>query len=143
MAIDSSTSGLGSVTQFGWQQLKLQQAKRNADQAEQTARLLQQQASAAKSEADRAQEKARNLGVQADQAQSYAVRTRQGLSALTAGASAQSQLTYVIDQALNRPTASSSLTQSLLDQSTAGQDKFSSAANTQTATTGTIINTTA
>ncbi|MBI5922087.1 MAG: hypothetical protein HY847_10650 [Betaproteobacteria bacterium] len=135
MAIDPSASGLGSVTQFGWQQLKLQQAKRNADQAEQTAQILQQQASVAKREADRAQEHARSLGVQSDQAQSLAVRARQGLAALSAGASSQTQLTYVIDQALNR--------QSTAPSTSASQDKFSSVATTQASTTGTIINTTA
>jgi hypothetical protein len=84
MAIDPSASSLGSVTQFGWQQLKLQQAKRSADQAEQTAQMLQQQASVAKQEADRAQENARALGVQSDQAR------------------------YVIDQAVQRQSTTQS-----------------------------------
>ena len=135
MAIAPSASSLGSVTQFGWQQLKLQQAKRNADQAEQTAQILQQQASVAKREADRAQENARSLGVQSDQARSHAVRARQGLAGLASGASSQAQLTYVIDQAVQR--------QSTTQSTPARQDKFSSSASTQTSTTGTIINTTA
>lgn len=135
MAIDSSTSGLQSVTQLGWQQLKLQQAKRNADQAEQTAQILQQQASAAKQEANRAQENARALAVQSDQAQSLAVRARQGLAALSSGAAGQAQLTYVIDQAVNR--------QPIAQTTAPAQDQSSSAVNAQGQTTGTIIDTTA
>lgn len=135
MAIDSSTSGLQSVTQLGWQQLKLQQAKRNADQAEQTAQILQQQASVAKQEANRAQENARTLAVQSDQAQSLAVRARQGLAGLSSGASSQAQLTYVIDQAVNR--------QPIAEATATAQDQSSSVVNTQGQTTGTIIDTTA
>lgn len=135
MAIDSSTSGLQSVNQLGWQQLKLQQAKRNADQAEQTAQILQQQAAAAKQEADRAQEHARSLAVQSDQAQTLAVRARQGLATLASGAAGQAQLTYAIDQAVNR--------QSIAQATTLAQDQSSVAVKAQGQTTGTIINTTA
>ncbi|MCX7168908.1 MAG: hypothetical protein NTY41_01085 [Proteobacteria bacterium] len=136
MAIDSSTSGLQSVNQLGWQQLKLQQAKRSADQAEQTALSLQQQASAAKRVADRAQENARSLGVQSDQAQTIAARARQGLAALSTGASMQSQLTYVVDQVVNRQQTTQANAQT--------QDRSSAAKTTgQSSTNGTIINTTA
>jgi len=135
MAIDSSTSGLQSVTQFGWQQLKLQQAKRSADQAEQTAQILQQQASAAKQEASRAQENARSLAVQSDQAQSFAAKARQGLAAISTGGSMQSQMTYVVDQVVQR--------QQNVQAGAATQAKPSVTVSSHGQTTGTVINTTA
>jgi hypothetical protein len=62
----------------------VQQAKRNAEQAESTARALQQQASAAQREAAHAQEGARSLQVQSDQAQSTAGQARQQVASLSA-----------------------------------------------------------
>lgn len=80
MASISSTSGLQGVTQTAFQQLKLQQARQNADRAEQVARSLQNQAAAAQREADRAQENARDLSVLSSRAQGEAGRARQGLA---------------------------------------------------------------
>ncbi len=80
MASISSTSGLQAVTQAAFQQLKLQQARRNADRAEQIARSLQSQAADAQREADRAQENARDLSLRSSRAQDEAGRARQGLA---------------------------------------------------------------
>ena len=79
MAITSSTQ---SVTAGLYSQLRVQQAQRNAERAEQEARALQVSARAAQSSADRAQEGARNLQVQADQAGDNAGRARSGVAAM-------------------------------------------------------------
>ena len=80
MAISAvaDSSGLSPIMQ----QLRLQQAQRNADQAEVSARSLRQQARVAQQSADRAQEGARSVKVQADQAQSNAGSARQQLISL-------------------------------------------------------------
>ncbi|MCX7179096.1 MAG: hypothetical protein NTX56_10080 [Proteobacteria bacterium] len=135
MAIDSSSLSMQSVTQLGWQQFKLQQAKRSADQAERSAQILQQQAGNAQREADRTQEEARALAVQSDQAQSLAVRARRGLSALSSESAMQSRLTHVIDQATERLANTSSVSVT--------QTKAAPVVNSQGQTTGKIINTTA
>lgn len=122
------------VTQLGWQQFKLQQAKRNADQAERAAQILQQQAWDAKNEADRAQENARSLGVQSDQAQSTAARARQGLAAISSAATMQIQLMSVADQAIQR--------QQNVPPGAQVQNKASPVLNTQGQATGKIISTT-
>lgn len=68
------------MTQAAFQQLKLQQARQNAERAEQTARSLQSQAADAQRAADRAQENARDLSVRSSRAQGEAGRARQGLA---------------------------------------------------------------
>ena len=72
-------SATSSVSQSGFQQLQLQQARRNADQAEQSARSLRSQADSAQRVASRAQEGARLLSVEAGQAQDRAGQARQGV----------------------------------------------------------------
>lgn len=72
-AVQSASSGL-------FAQIQQLQAQRSADQAEQRARSLQQEASQAQDVADRAQENARSLKVQSNQAQSDAGRARQDLA---------------------------------------------------------------
>lgn len=80
MVAISSTIGLQGVTQAAFQQLKLQQARQNAERAEQVARSLQNQAADAQRAADRAQENARDLSVRSSRAQGEAGRARQGLA---------------------------------------------------------------
>jgi hypothetical protein len=77
MAVNAVSSNVQSV----WQQLQLQQAQRNADQAEQNARALQVQASNAQAAADQAQENAMSLQADADQAQSIAGQANLALQA--------------------------------------------------------------
>lgn len=74
-------SAASSVNQSGFQQLQLQQARRNADQAEQSARSLSSQADSAQRAAAQAQEGARLLSVEAGQAQDRAGQARQGVVA--------------------------------------------------------------
>ena len=63
MAISSSLSAQ-SISQSGWQQFRVQQAQREAEQAERNAATLQGQAADARRNADRADENARSLEVQ-------------------------------------------------------------------------------
>lgn len=76
----SSASGIQLANQSAWQQFKLLQAERNADQAEQQARALRSQADVAQRSADRAQESARSLQVDATQAESSAGEARRGVA---------------------------------------------------------------
>ncbi|MGB4062252.1 MAG: hypothetical protein WBK19_00320 [Azonexus sp.] len=88
----SSASGAQSASGGLWAQLQLQQARRNADQAEQQAAALQAQARSAQSVADRAQESARSLQVQSRQAQGDASQARLNLATQSSVGEVQSQL---------------------------------------------------
>jgi chromosome segregation ATPase len=128
----SSISSTGA-NQYGWQQ-KLQMAQRNADQAEQEARALRQQANQAQRAADRAERDASTLGVQADQADLRAGKVKQGVAALKTQQQSFSQLSNTVDQVLGRQKSSPATTQS---------SKPAPVVNTQGQVTGTTINTTA
>lgn len=98
MATVPSISGAQSASQFVFQQLKLQQAQRSADQAGQEAQALQNQANSARLTAQRAQENARALEVQSGQAQENAGRARQGLAALKSLSQFQTQLSGTLEK---------------------------------------------
>ena len=136
MAILSSTAGAQSASQFGWEQLKLQQAQRNAEQAQQTAQSLQAQAQDAQRTADKAQDNARSLSVQADQAQSDAGRAEQGLAAIRTNGQAQTQLTNALNQAAPQPAVQPAAAAPV-------QQKPAPVVNAQGQTTGRVINTSA
>jgi hypothetical protein len=97
-----SVSSSSSANDYGLQQIRLQQARRNADQAEQAAQSLKTQADAAQRVADREQENARSLYVQSDQAQTKAGQARQGLAAFSSAQQAITQLSKSVDQVLSR-----------------------------------------
>lgn len=99
MAAVSSTLGLQGVTQAAYQQLKLQQARQNADRAEQQARSLERQAADAQREADRAQENARDLSVRSGRAQSEAGRAKQGLAMIRSADEMKSALAVTATRA--------------------------------------------
>ncbi len=88
----SPASGAQSASSGLWAQLQLQQARRNADQAEQQAAALQAQAQSAQSVADRAQENARSLQVESQQARGDASQARLNLATLNSVGEVQSQL---------------------------------------------------
>lgn len=136
MAAVSSAIGLQSVTQTAFQQLKLQQARQNADRAEQLARNLQVEAAEAQREADRAQENARSLSVRSSQAQGEAGRARQGLAMIRSVNDMQEGLTTV----LNR-VAGSSGNDVEIDSTAPAQ--AAPVINTSGQVTGTMINTAA
>lgn len=145
-----SASGTASAVQSGWQQLKLQQAQRNATQAEQNARALEAQASSAKRDADRAQDNARSLEVQSGQARDDAGRARQGLAAIRSTQEMQVRLGNTVDQAVKlqsgtetTPTTATAEAPAPVGATAATALTTSTAApviNTQGETTGRIIN---
>jgi hypothetical protein len=85
-------SASSSVSQSGLQQMRLQQAVRNADQAEQNARSLRNQADSAQRVAAQAQEGARAISIQAGQAQDRAGQARQSVAAQESYAITSTQL---------------------------------------------------
>lgn len=87
-----SLSSASGVNQSGLQQLQLQQARRSADQAEQNARSLRNQADNAQRAAIQAQEGARSLHLAANQAQERAGQARQGVAAQESFAQTSEQL---------------------------------------------------
>lgn len=93
------------------QQLRVQQVKRSADQAEATARTLRQQAGDAQRSADQARENARSLSVRADQAQGDAGAARQQLASLPSVSAVQEGMSTLRQEistaikALDEPTA--------------------------------------
>ncbi|MCX7174553.1 MAG: hypothetical protein NT159_11660 [Proteobacteria bacterium] len=141
MAIGSSTSNIQSATQGAWQQLRLQQAKRDADRADQTAQALQAQAEDAQRVANRAEAEAKSLGVQADQAQSEATRARQGLASLSSMGQMQTLLNHVTEQVFQVPQNTQQSTQ--LSVPVKSQTGATPVVNTQGQVTGTVVNTTA
>lgn len=137
MAITASLSGTQPIVQSGLQQLKLQQARRNAAQAEQTAQALQTQADEAQRRAAHEQENARSLSVQADQAQGDAGRARQGLALIQTSSDSVTQLGRVADQVIQKQQSSQAATPAPSVQ------ESKPVVNTQGQVTGTVINTTA
>lgn len=130
-----SLSGAQSAAQSGLAQLRLQQARRNAEQAEQVARSLQAQARDAQQQAGEAQENARSVAAQANQAQGIAGQARQGLAVIKTVSQMQTQLGNVVSQAAER----------IAEPAVASQTPAPPAPviNTQGQATGTVINTTA
>jgi len=139
MAIGSSTSSIQSVTQEAWQQLKLQQAQRDADRADWNAQALQAQAQEAQRVANRAEDVARSLSVQADQAQAEAGKARQGLASLSSLGQMQDLLNHVSEQVF--PTPQTGETSATANGQT--QTSATPVVNTQGQVTGTVVNTTA
>lgn len=135
VAISSTSGAQSSAAQVGLQQLKLQQAKRNADRAEQTAQALQAQAAEAQRVANNAQENARALSVRSDQAQSVAGQARQGLALISSVGQMQTQLGNTAAQVVERAQSPQT--------STTTQTTKAPVVNTQGQVTGTVVNTTA
>lgn len=133
-----NVSSVSGANQYGWQQLKLQMAQRNADQAEQMARALREKANQAQQVADQAKEEARSLAVQASQADTAAGQARHGVAEIKARQQTVSQLSSTVDQVLGWLQAGASIpvtTMTIANPYTAG--------NTPEQGKGTIINTTA
>lgn len=128
----SSVSGAQSASAVVTQDLRLQQAQRNAERAEVAAHALRQQASAAQRNADRAQEGARSLKVRSDQAQSDAGSARQQLVSLKSVNEVQGRFDTIREQ---------------ISTGLAALDSAASAStpvvNADGQTTGTLVNVTA
>lgn len=96
------SSAASPAFQQGFAQLKLQQAKRSAEQAEATARTLAAQAADAQRVAVRAQENARELTVRSDQAQDNAGRARAGLAAIRSLSDTSTRLQQTYERVAER-----------------------------------------
>lgn len=124
------------MTQTAFQQLKLQQARQNAERAEQVARNLRSEAADAQREADRAQENARSLMVRSNQAQSVAGQARQGLAMIRTVGEMQESLS---NMQIRTDTVSSSTVETAAIAPAANVPVV----NTSGQVTGTVVNTTA
>ncbi len=118
--------------------MKLQQARLNAERAEQTARALEARAADAQRVADRADENARSLNVQSDQASSVAGQARQGLAMVKSVSQMQSSLSNTVSQVTERQEVkeTGAVTQ-------ASQVESPPVINTSGQITGVVVNTTA
>lgn len=135
MATVSSLSGAQSGAQSGLQQLRLQQARRTADQAEQIARSLQAQARDAEQVAGEAEANARSLSGQAAQAQANAGQARQGLAVIET----INQLGSQLSGALGLATEKSRIPETAIPAA----KQAAPVVNAQGELTGTVVNTTA
>jgi len=135
MAGVAPMSGAPSAVQSGMQQLRLQQAQRNAQQAEQQARALQAQAANARQVADRAEENARALEVRSDQASENAGRARLGLTAMKTVGQMQTRLGEAYGRIAQEPDAA--------PKATPVESAARPTVNAQGQTTGRIVNTSA
>lgn len=102
MATIPPAASAQSVTQVAWQQMRLQQARQNAERAEQAARALQVQARDAEREANLAEENARAISAQSDQARAVAGRARQGLAIMKSVGEMKGQLSTTVAQTSER-----------------------------------------
>lgn len=129
-AVSSSTGSV--VAQYGLSQLRLQQTRRVAQEAEQTAEALQAQAQAARQDAQQADDRARSLESESTKAQTTAVNARQSLSLLQVSGQNQASLervsTNMVVQQSGKPATTSSP---------------APVVNTQGQVTGRVVNTTA
>jgi hypothetical protein len=98
MAAISSSAGFQAATQAAFQQMKVQQARQNADRAEQVARAMAAKAGEAQQVADRAQESARSMTLQSDQAQTAAGQARQGVAMIQSVGNMQVRLGNTVSQ---------------------------------------------
>lgn len=120
-AIGASSSAFG----FATDQLRVQQAKRNAEQAEAAANALQRQAAGAQRQADAAQENARSLKVRSDRAQGDAGQARQQVSSLQSVQGLQQQFSTIRTQ---------------ISEGLAALDTPSVSINAEGQATGTLVN---
>lgn len=134
MAIGSASS---SISQSIVQQLRLQEARRSADEAQYRAQSLQAQASEAQQSADRQQERARSLRVDASQAQAQAGQASQGLSAIQS----LSQLNTTLGATYTKVAQAQASTQAPIN--TQPPPAKPAVVNAQGQTIGKVVNTTA
>lgn len=119
------------------QQLRLQEAKRAAQEAQHRAQSLLAKADEAQKRADREQERARSLRVDASQAQAEVGRAGQGLGAIQSLSQMSSKLGEVYTQVAQAQRSTQP------QASTPAPQPQQGVVNGQGQVTGTIINTTA
>jgi len=143
MAVTSATSSSLSAAQLGMQQLRVQQAKQNAERAETAAQSLRAQADAAQREASQAQDNARSLYVRSDQAQNVAGQARQGLAAMRSQGEMQVRLSNTVDQVVERANVTTVTTTDSAATGAVAPVAAQPVVNTSGQLTGTVVNTTA
>jgi hypothetical protein len=143
VSISSTSIGAQSATQAGWQQLRLQQARQNADRAEQAARALEARAADAQRIAERADENARSLFVQADQANSVAGQARQGLAMVRSVGEMQVSLSNTVSQVVARDTGAKPAEMVVSNTELKPKAVAPPVLNLSGQVTGTMVNTTA
>ena len=139
-AISSSIAGARAATQAGWQQLRWQQARQNADRAEATAQALQARAADAQRVAEGANDDARSLSVQSAQAQSVAGQARQGLAMVRSVGEMQASLSNTVSQVSERQGVPQSPPQAAKVETRVDAPPV---LNTSGQMTGVVVNTTA
>lgn len=130
----SSSKSVDSAVRAGYQQLRVQEARRAAERAEQVARGLEAQAQAAQRAADRADENARSLSVQSDQAHVDAGRARQGVVYLDSVGRMGDRLGAFVTQVAERTAAPAERVEPAVAPPAA-------VVNTQGQLTGTLVST--
>jgi hypothetical protein len=140
VSISSTSIGAQTASQAGWQRLRLQQARQNADRAEQAARAMEARAVDAQRIAERADENARSLFVQADQANSVARLARQGLAMVKSVSQMQSSLSNTVSQVAQRQEVKEAGTGTVAQAPRVGSPPV---VNTSGQITGVVVNTTA
>jgi hypothetical protein len=151
VATISSSSSIDSAVRSGFQQLRVQDARRAAAQAEQAARALDAQAQAARRSAAQASENARALTVQSDQAKDDAGRARQGVAYLDSVARSTQQLGEFLGQVVERQAPAEAAAAPALPAASPAASASASPAtpapapviNAQGQLTGTLVSTTA
>jgi hypothetical protein len=136
VATISASLSVESAARSGFQQLRVQEARRSADRAEQVARSLQSAAQVAQREADQANENARSLSVRSGQARVDAGRARQGVDFLDSVGRMEAQLVNTVGQVAERVTEPAAVQVRAVEASSP-----SAVVNTQGQLTGTLVST--
>ncbi len=136
-----TVSSTASVSNTIWQQVRAQQAQREAAQADQAARALQAQANDARATADRAIEDARSLEVKASQARTKANETNMNLRAFES--MTQTQVELAGRYSGLPETIAQTRTSASAPSTTAAAATTTTTGTTSTASLGTVVNTTA
>lgn len=132
-----SPSQSSPVLQRAFQQLQVQEARRNAERAEAVAQSLSAKAADAQRSADRAQENARSLTVQADEARSVAGQARQGIAAMKSADAMRASLYSTAGQVSER------IGVDVPEQVASSVEPAAPVLNTSGQVTGVVVNTTA
>lgn len=135
MAAISSTVGAQAAAQAAFQQLRVQQAKRSADQAELAARTLREEADSAQRAADRAQAKADSLYARSAQARTVAGQARQGTAISKSVEVMQARLVHTANQIGERQAQANPAS-----AQTQAENVAAPVVNTSGQVTGTVVN---
>lgn len=133
-----------AAIRYGGEQLRVQQARQVAAQAEQTARAMESRAATAKRTAAQATEEARSLEVQSSQARTTAGKARQGVAAMESASQAKLNIADYATRAVQAIQVSDAATGSApLGEAVAASTSYTASGTATTAPAGSIVDTTA